>query len=351
MTVKELFNNVDFDDVAAALLDIFRYDEPSIDLASYKKAFDYICQLESNSDGEIVTFEAYPREIWNTASPSIPLIATCVENSYWDTTAGRTVVFPEDDTFKLADFACAILWGMTFHGFSNRKHMFLHNECHSKFGIRAQELERRLYVPYLRDKKEQKELKKPLETLASAMRHPVALSFKKWKQINFRQKHQNKSKWKRRYRMENRIRALKELDAKMDYLNGIKTSIGENYTHELHEKFFFADSIVEYFCESRPYVKLNRVDSLKKELSDEYNPAMWSICFGYDDLIIIVTAPSNRPVTDNEYDNIKTFFEESIVGIRLKLQAFRGIDDSDDTELTLRIFILRQPIDGKKNIR
>lgn len=37
MIVKELFNNVDFDDVATALLDILRYDEPSMDLASYKR--------------------------------------------------------------------------------------------------------------------------------------------------------------------------------------------------------------------------------------------------------------------------------------------------------------------------
>lgn len=89
-------------------------------ITGYNEAYDIICNLSSEDEGGAVTFGVSPREEW-VASHSLPLVANNVEGDYWESTVQKTIIYPDDNPFTDAGLAGAILWGMTFYGFTNRK--------------------------------------------------------------------------------------------------------------------------------------------------------------------------------------------------------------------------------------
>lgn len=117
MTVKELFTIVGFDAIVKALQNTHRNDRSIKCLAGYKEAFDIICNTEFEGAGGEVTFDVTPKEHWFDPG-NLPLLANNVEGDYWENTVGKTVIRPDDNPFTDAELAGAILWGMTFYGFT-----------------------------------------------------------------------------------------------------------------------------------------------------------------------------------------------------------------------------------------
>ena len=66
---------------------------------------------------------------------------------------GKTVIRPEDNPFTDAELAGAILWGMTFYDFTKPSVWSPREEHYTKYGEMAQRLERKLYLPFIRDKR------------------------------------------------------------------------------------------------------------------------------------------------------------------------------------------------------
>ena len=156
MTVKELFLSVGFDNVLNALRNTHRNDRSIEGVVAYKEAFDIICLTEFEGDGSEVTFDVTsPREAWYEPH-NLPILANNVEGDYWKNTVGKTVVKPDDNPFTDAELAGAILWGMTFYGFNRHAKWSPREERFTSFGERAEYLERRLYLPYIRDKRGQR---------------------------------------------------------------------------------------------------------------------------------------------------------------------------------------------------
>lgn len=63
------------------------------------------------------------------------------------------VVKPADNPFTDAELAGAILWGATFYGFTSRDRYSPYYAPHSEYGRRAIKFEKRLYSPYVHDKR------------------------------------------------------------------------------------------------------------------------------------------------------------------------------------------------------
>lgn len=202
MTVKELFLSVGFENVLSALRNTHRNDRSIKCVAGYKEAFDIICLTEFEGEGGKVTFSVTPKEDW-FAPGNLPLLAKNVEGDYWKNTVGKTVIKPEDNPFTDAELAGAILWGMTIYGFTRHSRWTPVEQRFTKYGEMAERLERKLYRPYIRDKRVKRELNGKEE-----MPYGVAFTLEVWDRILSGEKHQNRSKRKRFYRLELRIAEL-----------------------------------------------------------------------------------------------------------------------------------------------
>ena len=74
----------------------------------------------------------------------------------------QKVIKPEDNPFTDAELAGAILWGATFYGFNRHNRWTPFEEIYSKHGEKAWELERKQYLPYIRNKKTKYRLRKDI---------------------------------------------------------------------------------------------------------------------------------------------------------------------------------------------
>ena len=74
-----------------------------------------------------------PGEEWSEPN-SLPILANNVEGDYWRNTVGKTIVTPTDNLFTDAELAGAILWGMTFYGFTRHAGWSPHEERFTSFG-------------------------------------------------------------------------------------------------------------------------------------------------------------------------------------------------------------------------
>lgn len=81
MTVKELFDNLTFDEVIAALRSTHRNENSIKCVESYKMAFDLIRHIDFKGDGGEVTFDVSPRNEWFSPG-SLPMVANNVEGDH-----------------------------------------------------------------------------------------------------------------------------------------------------------------------------------------------------------------------------------------------------------------------------
>ncbi|MCM1071428.1 MAG: hypothetical protein NC301_08620 [Bacteroides sp.] len=297
MTVQELFNSLTFDDIMAALRCTHRDDRSIRNVAGYKEAYDVFRNLKPKGDGGDVTFAVASSEE-GFAPRSLPLVANNVEGDYWENTIRKTVIKPDGAPFTDAELAGAILWGMTFYGFTERDEWPLSDSALSRYGEQAKLLERKLYIPYLRDKAEMRELKK------GKLPSGIAFSMEEWKEIHQRQRHQNRSKRRRLRRMEQRIERLKKLDKRQHLIDRLQEAIGSEAT--LASEILKAESVNEKWFDSHCYGKLPRLDYLI-DLLDNYCPYFDEICQSGDCGIVVCHTASATPLTDDEKNRLLAF--------------------------------------------
>lgn len=297
MTVQQLFNSMTFDEVLAALRNTHRNDRSIQNVAGYKEAFDVLCNLKPKGEGGEVTFDVTPREEW-FAPHSLPMLANGAEGDHWENIVQKTVIRPDDNPFTDAELAGAILWGATFYGFTRHRKWEPSFVTYSKFGEQAKRLEHRLYIPYLRDKKKIRKLKKEL------MQHGIVFTMEEWDAIHCRQRHQNRSKRKRFHRIEHRIEQLEKLDKRQHLINRLNVAIGHNRTPA--SEILNAKSITEEWFESHSYGKQSRLNYII-DLLENYCPDFDKICRTGDNTLIICYTADSTPLSSNEKTTLRNF--------------------------------------------
>ncbi len=297
MTVQQLFNSLTFDDIMAALRCTHRNDRSIRNVAGYKEAHDVFCNLKPAGEGGEVTFDISPREEWFTPH-SLPLVANNVEGDYWKNTVQKTVIYPNDNPFSDAELAGAILWGMTFYGFTNRDVWPPNNETYTLYGKKAKLLERKLFIPYLRDKTIKQELKN------GEIPFGIAFTMEVWNKIHQRQRHQNRSKRRRYHRISQRIELLKKFDKRQHLINRLQAVLGPDATRA--SEILKAEAINEKWFDSHSYGKLPRLDYLI-DLLENYCLYFDEICqYGNRNIVVCYTADTT-PVTDDEKIRLRSF--------------------------------------------
>lgn len=318
MTVKELFLSVGFDNVHKALRNTHRNDGSIKNVAAYKEAFDIICLTEFEGEGGEVTFDVTsPHEAWYEFH-NLPLHACNVEGDYWENTVGKTVVKPDDNPFTDAELVGAILWGMTFYGFTRHARWTPREERFTSFGERAERLERKLYLPYIRDKREKRSLKNKEE-----MPFGIAFTMETWNRIHQGQIHQNRARRKRYYRIKKRIAELKRLDKRHHLIETLHKKCGF-YDRPLESRIISAGSIHEMWRDSHVADLSSRTNYLE-DLLTNYFPTLGVISEGGEELLIAVYTSETTPLTDEEERHLKSVihsFEPQI-----PITFIKGVDN------------------------
>lgn len=331
MTVQELFNTIGFPAIAEALRHTHRNEKSTECLTGYKEAFDILCNLPFEGNGGNVTFDVTPREKWDDEG-SLPLLAHNVEGDYWENIVGKTVVRPDDNSFTDAELAGAILWGATFYGFTPHDRWNPFEKFYSKYGEMAERLERRLYLPYLRNKRTIAQLR---DYTVSA-HFAVAFTMEEWDYIHFRQRHQNGAKRKRFYRIEKRIEWLRKLDKRQHLIDGLRYGNME-VPDGIVSTIFNAKNICENRYESHTFGKSDRVDYfVDLLLNRDYYPNTKTFLRDGDTFICIVYSSSSHPLTVDELSRLNRLFATYFAGMNINWQLISVVDDSLGSEIALK---------------
>lgn len=330
MTVKELFLSVGFDNVLNALRNTHRNDHSTRNVAAYKQAFDDICLTEFEGEGGGVTFDVTPRDEWSDPH-ALPLLANNVEGDYWENTVGKTVIHPEDNPFTDAELAGAILWGMTFYGFTRHAGWSPREEIYTIYGERAERLERKLYLPYIRDKREKRKLKGK-----ERLPFGIAFSMEVWNQIHHGEKHQNCAKRKRFYRLKKRIARLKRLDKRQHLINTLHEKCGFHDV-QLEERIINAGSIQEMWRDSH-VTGLSARAGYFEDLLSNYFPTFKDICEGGEELIIVAYTSDTTPLTEKEENELRALIKS--FGHIIPITFTTGVDNEAKSDIALQFIII-----------
>ncbi len=112
MTLKEILNKVDFDNVATYIVEL--YPDMANCLSGFKMAFDGMRNtIPDNPDGEKIKVEYYIEE-----GKAPCLVAYHSDNADWETVVGREVVIDSNVSAPLEEIAAVILFDATFYGFT-----------------------------------------------------------------------------------------------------------------------------------------------------------------------------------------------------------------------------------------
>lgn len=331
MTVQELFNTIGFPAIAEALRHTHRNEKSTENLTGYKEAFDILCNLPFEGNGGEVTFDVTPREKWDDEG-SLPLLANNVEGDHWENIVGKTVVFPDDNPFTDAELAGAILWGATFYGFTPHDRWNPFEKIYSKYGEMAERLERRLYLPYLRNKRTIAQLR----DYSVSAHFAVAFTTEEWDYIHVRMRHQNRSKRKRFHRIEKRIERLRKLDKRQHLIDGLRYGDME-VPDEIASTIINAKTIYENRYESHTFGKSDRVDYLADLLLNrDYYPNTKTFLREDDKFICVVYSSSAHPLTDDELSRLKSLFSTYFAGMNINLRLISAIDESLGGKIALK---------------
>lgn len=327
MTVKELFISVGFDDIAKALQN-HRNDMSVRDLSGYKEAFDIICNTEFEGDGGEVTFDVKKEEWYEPHS--LTLLAYNVEGDHWNNTVGKTLIKPEDNHFTDAELAGAVLWGMTFYGFTKHDSWSPFEKCYTRYGEMAERLERKLYLPYIRDKSVKRELKGKKE-----MPFGIAFTEEVWDGIHFSNEHQNRSKRKRFYRLKQRIAELKRLDKRQHLIDDLISGTGIS-AEGITASIMNAGSIRESWRDSHACGKTSRIDYLI-DLITNYPLTLEDLCEDCQNMILVAYTAEDEPLTDEENYLLHKVLSQIMAKRGINPKIVCGNADDIHGEISLRI--------------
>ena len=286
---------------------------------------------EFEGEGGEVTFDVTsPREAWYEPH-NLPLLANNVEGDYWKNTVGKTVIKPDDNPFTDAELAGAILWGMTFYGFNRHAEWSPREERFTSFGERAEYLERRLHLPYIRDKREKRKLKSK-----EKMPFGIAFSMEVWNQIHHGEKHQNRAKRKRFHRLKKRIAELKRLDKRQHLIDTIHERCS-CHDPQLESRIMTAGSINETWRNSHVADLANRTNYLENLLTN-YFPTFRDICEGGEELLVVAYTSETSPLTDEEERKLRNMalsFEPKV-----PITFIKGVDNDAKADIALQFIII-----------
>lgn len=322
MTVKELFQSLSFDEIAKTLRITHAKEKSTQSLIGYKEAYDIIRHTEFEGEGGVVTFDIEDRE-----DNDMPVLARNVEGDYWKNTVGKQVVLPPGNLYPVVYYAAAILWGMTFYGFTPRdRKRSSDDEPYCKWGEMAERLNDRKNIPYIRDKAYRKKCK-----CGKADYVPVQLIF----DILKRKEHQNGPKRKREQRIKKRIAYLENLDKRQWLVDSLRRALIP-LSDTMAERIFKAEVVHETWLESFTYGECSRVayisECVEKYFSLKLKKESWDML-----LTNVYTSP-DFPLTPEEKMRLKTMLSSFQTK---ETELLESTEDNLGEELAVQLILIK----------
>ena len=344
MTVQELFKSLSFDEIARALQHThFRDVENFIgQSAEYKMAYDQFCHIVPEGDGGEVTFDIVsPESLVNTEA--IAIVANNVEGQCWENILQKEVIRPADNNVTDDEMAGAILWGATFYGFTPHSQEGCFDDFFNDdtpFATQAYRLDIREMLPYIKDKKERRELKK----LSKGHPDGVPCSIETMKYLRERRQHFNRSKRKREYRMSKRqdeLWKMNRLYHDVERLRKFGIIEKPGFMECLIEKVYDAESVNDVMLESFAYRETDRVEYLK-ELLDKYACEMKGPSNSESKLTIIIWSSESYPLNSDERKQLHEFLMKFFALPASLIQIVFGVTKAENSEIQIQFISIKK---------
>lgn len=112
MTLKELLNKVEFDDIIPFIMK--HYPHTAHCMAGFKMAFDGMRNtIPSSASEEVVNIDLYKEE------NEEPYIMVChVDNDIWENVVGRDICISSEVSASLEEIVAVVMYDATYFGFT-----------------------------------------------------------------------------------------------------------------------------------------------------------------------------------------------------------------------------------------
>lgn len=309
MTVKELFQSLDFEDIIEPLKK--KYPDALLPLSEYKENYDILCNTVFSGEGGKITFH-----------PDGNSDAYMIEGDRYFNIVGMEVVLPENGAVTKAEAAAEILWCSAPFGRYDTVDwgdLFEEHEA-DKYALQAKRLDIKVALPYCRDKKIRNELKQQMKTQSE----DLCLSFEANDWFVFGKgrlwgKRHNRIKRKRMYRMEKRCAELHRLSELNKELDLLETQIGP-VPEQLRQMVMSSSSIEKAYYESQTNGKSDRIDYIADLLLNPlYNSNKFLITNKKQEYICVLFTSTEHPCTLIEQNQIKEILREYFNSTRWRL--------------------------------
>ena len=269
MTVKELFSNVEFDQLLPYLKKLVSRHPDRI--YSFREAYDRLRDMEPDKD--FVDDVCVLTDTDDDGEKYTEVL--CLDENVWEMELAKTFVFPEGMQISMEELAAICLWNITHYGFSTRQReknlrdMFSAPKPTNRYEVALEKL------------------------LTSIWKHRGSRRFRTRGKNSERR--MNRSKKKRSYRQDKRKKELRRLAGRESAIQEL-TLPGSSWTrrdvdyllHIAHGKRFDYESVVQGTDGRLDYI----LESMTRYQTLDLEP--------YDNAVVFVNYSKQHPINEHE---------------------------------------------------
>ena len=293
MTVKELFQSLDFQEIIEPL--VLKYPNALKPISEYKENYDIILNTEFSGEGGTITFH-----------PNGNSDAYMVEGDRYFNIVGMEVVLPDSGEVSKAAAAAEIIWcAAPFARYPVIDWSIFEEEVADSYALQAKKLDIKMALPYCRDKAILRELKREMQSTSD----DLCLSYEASSWFLFGKgklwgNRRNRSKRKRLYRMKERsaeLYRLSEIHKELDLLEAKIGYVSEN----IKQLALSSSSIEKAYYKSQTDGKSDRIDYIADLLlNPQYNSKKYLCPDKNQECICVLYTTPEYPCTSDEQNRI-----------------------------------------------
>lgn len=303
MTLREILAKIPFDSIVPY---IKQGDEPD-DVCHYKQAYDILLHTKADEAGCDKVYVCVDK--YEDGSECVS--ASRLEGCHWSEYIDGEIVLDEGVEVSDEELAFRLLWHLTFFGY-NQEEMGDYFQSLSgdgyhdnEYGRMARAIERKRYMLWA-NKAIRKRILQSIKEHEAEGEHSFGLSEEDWNYIHHHERHCNRMKRKRDYRLGKRLEELENLDL---CENTIRMLLEGQSVVTRADLAFLWDSTSRRGNEfqTRVYGAANRLYYLD-ELITKYE-AM-AVVARLRQVVVKVSTSTAHPLTQEEADYVRRKMEE-----------------------------------------
>lgn len=317
MKLKELFDKYTFDEILPYLKEIDPEKEDS--MYQFREAFDLLRHMEpSKTDCGEVRLEWSSDKCIETRYVMVHYLA----GDYWEDNLAKEVVLSEDLQISEMEAAANCLWEITFYGFGQEED----EDDRNIFSYSREEKNKYDTALY---KLQLSNWKHTTPSRYRSKEHPLCTDAEYC--LSRRNKHRNRSKRKRDYRVECREEYLimhsqrEDLIQKIIHCGAFRRE-EVDFLHQVKSGHYYPYA-------SRTWDTTKRIDYILDSIN-KYQVVDFP---QYDDVIICLRASSQNPVSCAEKEKLLAGLPASLKSLPIKMGV--GIKESLKEEVEMMLFL------------